>query len=201
MVVKKQQAGYSNSFSYRFNANQDSTQFRSRPEIATVNDYFVDTGAIANADRVGRFSLEASQVRGRFSWQTELLAARVERDGAEAVDFWGTYVFVSWFLTGDSRNYNFGTGSFDQVHIGSPFLEGGPGAFELGFRASYVDLTDRNVIGGAEKNLSIGLNWYVNKRIRLMTNLVKVVEVDRPGSAYDGRHPLILSLRAQWVLD
>jgi phosphate-selective porin OprO/OprP len=68
-------------------------------------------------------------------------------------------------------------------------------------RASYVDLTDQNVIGGREKNLSIGLNWYLNDRIRLMTNLIKVLDVDRPGSEYDGQSPLIFSLRAQWVLN
>jgi len=34
-----------------------------------------------------------------------------------------------------------------------------------------------------------------------MTNLIKVIEVERPGSEFDGQHPLILSLRAQWVLN
>jgi hypothetical protein len=64
-------------------------------------------------------------------------------------------------------------------------------------------LIDREIpiLGGKEKNISIGLNWYLNKQIRLMTNLVKVLEVDRPGSIYDGEDPLIFSLRAQWVLD
>ena len=189
------------SFSYRWNASEEGTQFRSRPEVATVNDYYVDTGLIAGANRIGRLSLEASQVAGRFSWQTEVLAARVHRDGAEAVDFWGGYAFVSWFLTRDSRNYNFGSGSFEQVRIRNALLEGGPGAFELAFRASLVDLTDGNIIGGREKNISIGLNWYLNRRVRLMTNLVKVLDVDRPGSEFDGEDPLILSLRAQWVLN
>lgn len=189
------------SFSYRWNASEEGSQFRTRPEIATVDDYFVDTGPIANANRVGRLSLEASRVAGRFSWQTEILAARVHRDGAEAVDFWGAYAYASWFLTRDSRNYNFGNGSFEQVQIRSPFLKGGPGAFELAVRASFVDLTDQDILGGKEKNLSIGLNWYLNKRVRLMTNLVKVLDVDRPGSEYDNQDPLIFSLRAQWVLN
>jgi phosphate-selective porin OprO/OprP len=189
------------SFSHRWNASEDGTQFRSRPEIATVDDYYVDTGPIADTDQINRLSLEASHVMGRFSWQSELLAARVRRDGADTLDFWGAYAFVSWFLTDDSRNYNFGSGSFEQVRVGSPLLEGGRGAFELAFRASYVDLTDRDVIGGRETNLSLGLNWYLNRRIRLMSNVVKVLEVDRPGSEYDGLDPLTFSLRAQWVLN
>jgi phosphate-selective porin OprO/OprP len=189
------------SLSYRINASEDNTQFRSRPEVATVDDYYVDTGPIASADRIGRVSLEASQVTGRFSWQSELLATRVHRKGGGKVDFWGAYAFVSWFLTEDSRNYNFGSGSYERVRVRSPILEGGKGAWEVALRASYADLTDQDVIGGRQKNLSIGLNWYLNDRIRLMSNVIKVLEVDRPGSAYDGLDPLIFSLRAQWVLD
>ncbi|MFC1778310.1 OprO/OprP family phosphate-selective porin [Pseudomonadota bacterium] len=189
------------SFSYRINASEDSTQFRSRPEVATVNDYFVDTGLVAGSSEVGRLSIELSQVRGRFSWQTELLTTRVHRDASPAVDFWGTYFFVSWFLTEDKRNYQFGSGDYEQVSVGAPFLKGGKGAFELAFRGSYVDLTDQSVIGGREKNLSLGLNWYLNQKIRLMANVVKVLDVDRPGHEYDGMDPLIFSLRAQWVLN
>ena len=188
------------SFSHRWNASGDGTQFRSRPEVATINDYFVDSGSISNAERVSRLSLEASQVRGRFSWQTEILGARVHRKDTASADFWGAYGFVSWFLTKDSRNYNFGTGSFERVSVGSPLLKGGMGAFELALRASLADLTDKDIVGGREKNLSLGLNWYANRRLRLMTNLVKVVDLKRPGSEFDGEDPLILSLRLQWVL-
>jgi phosphate-selective porin OprO/OprP len=189
------------SFSYRINAEGDSTRFRSRPEVGTVDDYYVDTGPVDKADKIVRISLEANQVIGRFSWQTEVLSAQVRRGHQQAVKFWGGYFFASWFLTGDSRNYDFGSGSYDQMQVSSPFRRGGAGAFELALRASYVDLTDRNVIGGKEKNLSIGLNWYLNQHVRLMANLVKVLDVDRPGSEYDGRDPLIFSLRAQWVLN
>lgn len=189
------------SLSYRWNTSAENTRFRTRPEVATVNDYFVDTGEIAGAERNGRLGFEASQVAGRFSWQTEIIAAQIHRKGLDTVDFWGTYAYASWFLTNDSRSYNFGDGSFQKVDVNRPVLEGGWGAFELGFRASYVDLSDRDIIGGREKNLSMGLNWYLNRHFRLMVNLVKVLDVDRPGSEFDGQDPLSFSLRFQWVLN
>jgi phosphate-selective porin OprO/OprP len=189
------------SLSYRWNATTDGTLFRSRPEVATVNDYFVDTGFIEDAERIGRLSLEASQVAGRFSWQAEILGAQVRRKRGGNVRFWGAYAYASWFLTRHTRNYRFGTGRFGSVRVDAPILEGGWGAFEFAARASLVDLTDKDVIGGREENISIGFNWYLNQRIRLMTNLVKVVDLVRPGSGFDGQDPLILSLRAQWVID
>jgi phosphate-selective porin OprO/OprP len=189
------------SFSYRWNASEKNTRFRSRPEVATVNEFYVDTGEIAGADRIGRLGLEASQVAGRFSWQMEVIAARVQRNSLHAAEFWGAYAFASWFLTDDSRNYDFGDGSFGKVQVNQPIRGEGWGAFELAFRASYLDLNGGDIIGGRQKNLSAGINWYLNQRWRLMANVVKVLDVDRPGSKFDGADPLSVSLRIQWVLD
>jgi phosphate-selective porin OprO/OprP len=189
------------SVSYRINANPDNTQFRSHPEIAVTDKYFVDTGTIDGADKVIRTSLEASRVSGRLSWQSELLSTRVERNGLPGVRFWGAYAYVSWFLSNDSRNYLEGYGKFDAITPGNPLFKGGRGAFELAFRASYVDLSDKDVIGGKESNLSLGFNWYLNYNLRLMINVIKVLDVKRPGSEYDGMNPLIFALRAQWLID
>lgn len=198
-LLHAQSVHFGASLSYRWNVSEDNTRFRSRPEIATINDYYVDTGEIAAAETTGRFGLEASQVSGRFSWQTEIIGTRVSRKDLETVDFWGAYAFASWFLTNDSRNYNDGDGSYGKINVSSPVLGGGWGAFELGFRASFVDLSDNDVVGGREKNLSLGLNWYLNQNYRLMANVIKVLDVDRPGSEFDGEDPLSISLRFQWV--
>ena len=189
------------SLSYRINANPDNTQFRTYPEIAVSNDYFVDTGTISGANKVIRTSLEASRVSGRLSWQTELLSTSVDRKGYPGVRFWGAYAYVSWFLTDDSRNYLEGFGKFGALTPSKPLFKGGKGAFELAFRASWVDLNDGDVIGGEESNLSLGFNWYLNYNLRLMTNVIKVLDVNRPGSEYDGQDPLIFALRAQWLID
>lgn len=188
------------SFSYRLNVNPAVTEFKTRPEVATANDYYVNTGTIAYADKVLRFGLEAHKQAGRFSWQSELLTTGVRRTGQRKLNFWGAYTFVSWFLTDDHRNYDAGTGRFLPVVPTHPLGKGGKGAFELALRASYVDLTDQDIIGGKQSNVTLGLNWYLNKNFRLMTNLVKVVDVNRPGSEYDGLDPLIFSLRFQWLM-
>lgn len=189
------------SLSYRINSNSDNTQFRSHPEIAVTDDYFVDTGTISGADKVIRTSLEASRVSGRLSWQSELLSTRVDRKGMPRVRFWGAYAYVSWFLSNDSRNYLEGYGKFGALTPSNPLFRGGRGAFELAFRASWVDLTDKDVIGGEETNLSLGFNWYLNYNLRLMANVIKVLDVKRPGSEFDGQNPLIFALRAQWLID
>ncbi len=188
------------SLSWRVNVDGSATRFRSRPEIATANTYFVDTGEIDGASEILRTGLEASRVAGRFSWQSEVLSSRVRRDTADTLHFWGAYLYASWFLTKDTRNYDSGQGQFGPVKVSSPLRHGGWGAFELAARASYVDLQDGNVNGGREANLSFGMNWYLNDRVRLMGNVVKVLKVDRPGSEYNGIDPLIAAVRLQWLI-
>jgi phosphate-selective porin OprO/OprP len=124
----------------------------------------------------------------------------VRREASDAVHFWGAYLYASWFLTGDSRNYDLGQGQYVPVQVAAPVRAGGWGAFEVAARASYVDLQDSDVNGGRQSNLSLGLNWYLNDRLRLMGNVVKVLDVERPGSEFDGSDPLILAVRLQWLV-
>lgn len=188
------------SFSFRMLDNNAQVQLRSRPEVATSDVYYIDTGTIYEGDSVLRLGLESSQVKGRFSWQAEVLGSRVKRNNAVRNDFWGAYFHLSQFLTNDSRNYDQGSATFINVKPNSPVGHGGWGAFELAFRASYTDLTDKDITGGREGNLSLGFNWYLNEKFRVMANVVKVLDVDRPGSEYDGLSPVIFALRTQWLI-
>ncbi len=186
------------SFSYRWNADADNTRFRARPEVGTADVYFVDTGEIEGADRIVRLGLEASEVSGRFSWQAELLGASVRRKHRDDVYFFGGYAFLSWFLTGESRNYDAASGKFLGVTPAHSLGRGGWGAWELAARVSLVDLTDEDIVGGEQANFSAGLNWYLNDHFRIQANLIKVLEVQRPGSEFDGRDPWIVALRLEW---
>jgi phosphate-selective porin OprO/OprP len=196
----KQHIHFGASLSYRFDTDPADTKFKTRPEVATSDDFYVDTSSIDAANKVFRLGLELHKEWKNLSWQTEVLLTEVNRTGLDSLNFWGAYTYLSWFLTNDTRNYNSGSGTFDALTPGNSIGKGGKGAWELAFRASYVDLTDNDVIGGEQSNLTLGLNWYLNRHFRVMGNLTKVLDVKRPGSEFDGLDPLILSVRLQWKM-
>ena len=100
--------------------------------------------------------------------------------------FVGSYAYASWFLTGEHRNYSRRSGVFDRLRPDSPFggEDGGPGAWEIVARWSFLDLNDENVAGGEVTDLTAGLNWYINSNFRLMNNFVHS-DVEDAGT-YDG---------------
>jgi phosphate-selective porin OprO/OprP len=90
-------------------------------------------------------------------------------------------------LTGESFTYSHG--KFTRLRPQNP-----RGAWEVAARYSYLDLDDKGVTGGKERNITIGLNWYApGGQLRLMSNLIFV----STGEVADDKDPTIFQLRAQ----
>jgi len=159
------------NYSHKFLS--DSISFDTKPESHLSNE-LLDTGDIPT-DGVNLLGFEYAQVIGPFSMQGEWISSWVNQRGGPDVNFWGAYAQASYFLTGEHRVYRTSRGSFYRVkpkESFSPFQDGTWGAFEVATRYSYLDLTDRNIVGGTENNISVGLNWYLYSNFRIMANWV-----------------------------
>ncbi len=155
------------------NYEGDSVRFRARPE-AHLTPRIVDTGNFSA--EYGDFILaEAAWVDGPFSLQGEYVHAFIEGRNRRIGDpnFWAASVQASYFLTGEHRPYKTASGSFSRVKPLSIYDgNGGAGAWELAARLSYLNLNDDGVKGGRLKDLTLGLNWYLNPNVRTMWNYV-----------------------------
>lgn len=142
---------------------------------AHFTERLTDTGAI-DADRVHVFSAEAACGYGPFSLQGEYAAAVVDGAGLGGLCLNGFYVQASYFLTGEHRPYDTGTGIFRGVQPKRSFLsDGGWGAWELAGRYSSLDLNDGALPASARtmQDLTVGLNWYLSPNVRLGWNYIR----------------------------
>ena len=106
----------------------------------------------------------------------------------------GWYVDASWYLTGETRNYDGSTGVFTRPKVKHPVLwgqgGGGWGAWQIAGRYDVLDLSDQsgNIVGfsgntgssivgctlcGNQETWLIGVNWWLNDYTRLALNVTQ----------------------------
>lgn len=146
-------------------------RYRQRPQIHTTNQRFIDTGTLA-ADGDTVYGGELAGYIGPFNASAEISALKADMIAPAAIDpkFWGGFVDVGFFLTGETRAYK--DGKWDRVKPNSPLGAGGFGAVQLAARIDYLDLEDAaaSVFGGKQTAYLLGLNWHPNDYVRFMAN-------------------------------
>lgn len=178
---------------------KNQVRFRARPE-AHLAPRFVDTGVIG-ADRHYMLNAEAAFVWGPWSLQGEYFYNWVDQPLAGTAEFSGYYVAGSWLLTGEHRNYKTAAAAFDRL---SPkrnlsLHSTGFGAWEVAVRYSHLDLNDAGIRGGDLRDLTGGVNWYLNPNMKLQFNYVySLLDRTIAGVNYDG-HAHIFETR--WHVD
>ena len=155
----------------------DSFSFSSRAEnqLSTAStDLSVNTGTISDVSSVNLLGLEAAGVYGPFSVQGEYVRAAVNRNVGIEPTFGGYYVDASYFITGESRNYNAQTARFDRVKPKWPlsFSEGGWGAWQVMARYSALDLNDKTINGGELRDTTFGIKWLPNSYTMVTANYI-----------------------------
>jgi len=173
-------------FSFADPAN-DRLRYRNQPEffvaetggaglvpvgVQTNVPAFVDTGLISTSS----FNLANAELgvsEGSFHAQSEIFFANVNQIGGPSLTFPGAYIHAGYILTGESRPYSRKAGAFGRVVPENPFgSSGGRGAWEVAGRWSFIDLNDANILGGRLNDVTLGLNWYLNKFTKFQFNYI-----------------------------
>ncbi len=190
------------SYTHKFRGMEDiGAEFRSRPESRLTNVRLVNTGEFSTKG-MDIFNPEVAVVAGPLFLQGEYFHLLSDSDAADNPRFWGFYLYGSYFITGEHRNYDRSTGVFSGIKPNRDFhlFEGGWGALEVALRFSYIDLNGGSIRGGREHDLTAGLNWYLNEKARFMFNYIRAKAKDResPPPIEDGTAD-ILQVRFQII--
>ena len=160
--------------------NNNDGRFRTRGENRS-NSRWIDTGRIAGIESYEILGLEsivnvgALQIVGeyQFNWS--------QRETDADLFFHGAYVYVSYFLTGEHQPYSRQRGTLGRVKPFENFFlvdtcDGGRahghGAWQVAARYSYLDISDENVLGGVEHNMTLALNWFWTAHSKMQFNYI-----------------------------
>jgi len=148
----------------------DELRMSARPESFFAPSY-INTGDF-DADDAYLIGVELAGVKGPYSFQGEYLFSSVGSENFGRLGFSGFYLYGSWFPTGEHRQYNKERGVFTQVVPKNPFSVkgGGWGGLELGLRYSFIELNDDKIRGGEMHTIMTGVNWYIDRSVRLRFN-------------------------------
>ena len=162
----------------------------SRPEAA-LGPTVANTGDIAAVDSAFGYNLEIAYERGPVLIQGQFISQSIDRDVGGDLSFDGYYLQAGWIVTGERHRYSDSSGVFN-----SPIPSGNWGAVELTARISSLDLTDIGAGGEQVDDYTFGVNWYLNRNVRLLANFVHS-EVDAVNPLLD-REVDVIQARLQF---
>lgn len=184
---------------YRHHSDENPFSYQARPNTAYgTNGAYLSTRGIGKTDQTLGF--EGAWVHGPFSVQGEYASIKVNRQqnisaGSDPTLSVG-YAMVSYWPTGESRNYDPAKGEFGRPKINNPITAGGLGGVELLARYDHVDLTEAytgatlaagktlSQDAGKYKGMTLGANYYLTSYVRLQANYTKA-DIDNPGPGRD----------------
>lgn len=165
-----------------FNHHRDNNRglnIDGEPEIHPGRDILETEGG--GWKEANTFVAEAAGIYGPAALQFEYASAELEEGSAGVADAdadaW--YIYGSYYLTGESRNYKWKKGSYSQTKVKNALGKGGYGAWEvaLRFTSGDYDNTDGLATDSSEADiLTAGLNWYPINNVRFSGNYVKVLD-------------------------
>lgn len=166
------------SYSFR---KPDSRRYRiSISPGSHLAENYLNTGAIELVKEVGLANFETVYIHGPFSVQAEYLTASVNTVDYR-YQFSNYYSILSYFITGESKNYR---GSYEGLGRVKPKKnfggkQKGTGAWEVALRYSKTDLNDGIIDAGNQSDIAFGINWYLNPVTRLMVNYGRAIIKDK----------------------
>ena len=172
----------------RNSGEDDEMRVSTTPESYIAERTLVNTEDFF-ADNVDRLNLEFATVSGPLSFQGEGTFYLADSDSSGSLYFWGHYLYVSYFFTGEHRTYDTSQGIFSlmQPKHEFSFREKRWGALEVALRHSFIDLNDENIRGGRERNFTFAVNWYIKRKMRALFNYVRAEVSDRDNSRVIGK--------------
>lgn len=163
------------SFAHQYHDNSE-VSYNIRPEAHLAPKYL--NLKIANVADINELNGEFLLIFNTLSLESEYTVSYIKPSSSSTLTkssykFFAYYGTLSWFLTGEHKNYVLSKTTFDKVtpkkNLGQ---DGGFGTIELSLRYSYINFNDADLTGGIMNDITAGINWYLNPAVKVAFNYV-----------------------------
>jgi len=166
-------------------------RYRTRPDGTHIGPRIVDTGNF-DADSAILLGGEIAFQYDRWHFQGEYITSMVDSVEADDPTYYGYYAEASYMLLGGTRPFKRAYATFNRVKPCTNLWAKdccGFGGLEIAARYSTVDLDEGLVQGGTAKDITVGLNWYLNPNtvVKLNYAYVDVENAHGEGAIGDGQ--------------
>jgi len=127
---------------------------------------YLDTNLIPSLKHEMVSNIEIAGFYKGFELQSEIINNKTFRkNNLESLNFGGFYVQSAYLLFGGNQLYDKAQGEFNQPEKGKKW-----GDVELTLRYDYINLNDKDIMGGSAEGYTAGLNFYTSKNFKFQLN-------------------------------
>jgi phosphate-selective porin OprO/OprP len=178
-----------------------SIRFFARPHVQR-GPVLIDSGNLPGSSYTAG-NIELASVWGPVAMQAESFISSVDLDHRSSATIHGSYAHLSYFLTGENRNYEpFGQhgAQFGRITPKTNFflLPGGVGLGGIEAKIRWANLSLTNLQAGEYNDLSAGFNWYWSDRSRWMFDWIHPVTSDQTKFGKTDSDLLALRFDVNW---
>ena len=127
---------------------------------------YLDTDLIPELKSQTISNIEIAGFYKGLGFQSEIINSNTFRNkNLATLNFGGFYAQATYLLFGGSQVYDKAQGEFNQPDKGKKW-----GDMELTFRYDYINLNDKDVMGGSAEGYTAGLNFYASRNFKMQFN-------------------------------
>ncbi|MCB2208550.1 MAG: hypothetical protein KQH67_09675 [Bacteroidetes bacterium] len=162
------------AYSYHFD-NQEESAITVKPEAHLAPSYLkLNVDALKDQHQVNgglAMIIGPLALQGAYTFAI-MNPANISTLKERQYYFDAYFATISWFITGEHKNFSQSRTAFDMIKPKKNLGKGGAGSFELSLRYSSIDFNYFDIQGGTLNDITVGLNWYVNPAVRYTLNYI-----------------------------
>lgn len=152
--------------SAQYRKPDEEVKVRTLPESHTFTARLLDTGDLFFVNSIEKYGAEILWKNNKWAIQAEYIENNFNREFGGDLNYSGGYFMINRIFNG-KRRFSFRKGEWTSTKVEKYKT------WELSARYSFLDLESDELNAGFEENITLGINYYLTSKNRVMFNYIQ----------------------------